>query len=114
MDKLIDQCLSQFKKERAINDVFGIPPRLPLIDNFASQNRLDKKIFYKKNVLFIQHCLAPIVRRIDAMKKYGKLNPDNCWFVDIPYSTSKEIKNKIQKKYPKMKFATEFTDPLKP
>ncbi len=58
-------------------------PNCPLRDDFISENRLDKDIFHKKNVLFIQHCLAPIVKRIEAMKDYGKFDPDNCWFVDI-------------------------------
>jgi len=114
MDKLIKKCLIQFEKERDINDVFGIPESLPVVDDFISENRLDKDIFDGKNVLFIQHCLAPIVKRIEAMKKHGKFNPDNCWFVDIPYSTSDEIRNEIKYRWKKIKFAPEFNDALKP
>lgn len=113
MHDLIKKCLIQFEKEREHNDVFGIPKKLPVVNDFISNNRLDENIFQEKNILFIQHCLAPTILRIEAMKKHG-LDPDNFWFVDIPYSTSYEIKNEMQSRWKTMNFATKFTDALKP
>ena len=107
MDRLIEKCLIQFQKERENNREFPIPDSLPVLDDFINENRLEKEIFHEKNVLFIQHCLAVFVKRIEVMINHGKFNPEKSWFVDIPYSTSNEIRNEIKSRWPEINFVPE-------
>lgn len=84
---------------------------LPVVERFCKV-RLKPEIFRKRDILFIQHVLAPFIHRLELMEKYGRCDFDNCWFVDIPYSTSSIVKNKITKFCNKENFAKKHNDAL--
>lgn len=64
------------------------------------------------HVLFVQHHLAPFVARLNAMYKDG-LNPTNSWFIDIPYSTNRDVRSHIYGRVNRKNFLEEYCDPFR-
>lgn len=62
------------------------PENLPLLDEMRKELP-DGNPFVGVDALFIQHHLGPFIPRLKAMFA-GGLNPERCWFIDIPYSTN--------------------------
>jgi hypothetical protein len=87
------------------------PERLPLLDAFRRWK--GKGMDYKDiQVLFVQHHLGPFLPRIEAMIDAG-LRPDDCWFVDIPYSTNERVCDEIKRiGVPPDQMAPPLLDPL--
>ncbi|MCK4833959.1 MAG: hypothetical protein KAT12_04245, partial [Gammaproteobacteria bacterium] len=69
------------------------PEYLPLVAKLQERLGSDKP-FANVDVLFIQHHLASFIGNLNAMKASG-LSPDRTWFIDIPYSTSTEVVDKL-------------------
>lgn len=72
---------------------------LPLVNQWRnarwSSGVPQKQVFKDFHVLFIQHHLGPFIPRIKAMIEDG-IQPKDCWFVDIPYSTNKHVWESIK------------------
>jgi hypothetical protein len=76
------------------------PRKLPLLDRFRQdrQNRGRSKCrpFEGFHLLSIQHHLGPLLRRMEVLFDAG-VKPENCWFVDIPYSTNAYVWHELRK-----------------
>ncbi len=87
----------------------------PLINLWRNAHLPEKgingKVFRDFDVLFIQHHMGPFLGRLNQMFEEG-LKPENCWFVDIPYSTSPFVWETIQKQYPPEQTAKPMNNPL--
>lgn len=91
----------------------AIPESLPLVDELCSE-RLAPDIFTDTEVLFIQHHLGPFIPRLEAMLRHG-LDPSNCWFIDIPYSTNDCVVGALERiGMPLHQRSTRFNDPIAP
>lgn len=103
--------------EKAINnfDSFAMPrspPESLSLLNYMQSNIQKAQPFADIDVLFIQHHLGPFIGRLNAMKLNG-LDPDRSWFIDIPYSTNKDVSNKLKEMgFSKRHRAKQFDDPL--
>lgn len=100
--------LSKFDKEEVSST---LPENLPLLDDMRRAFP-DPEPFVDLDVLFIQHHLGPFVPRLKAMFASG-LEPERCWFVDIPYSTNTFARaSLIEGGCPKEQATRLFSDPL--
>jgi hypothetical protein len=72
-----------------------VPKDLPLVEEFRETKPLGKQLT-DVEAIFIQHHLGPLVPRIRAMISDG-LDPESCWFIDIPYSTNEKVREEIDK-----------------
>lgn len=66
------------------------PRKLPLLNGFRSDRQMrgrSRRPFEGYSVLLIQHHLGPMLGRMEVLFDAG-VKPENCWFVDIPYSTN--------------------------
>lgn len=88
---------------------------LPLINLWRRTQlpgkQIKKKMFADYDVLFMQHHLGPFLGRLNQMFEEG-LNPGNCWFVDIPYSTCNYVWKTIQEQCPPEQTAKPMNNPL--
>jgi|GEM_PF-2618999 len=71
-----------------------IPDSLPTLDAISGIPGY-KGRFEKYDALFIQHHLASLVPEVKAMASCG-LDLQRAWFVDIPYSTSREVVDRLK------------------
>lgn len=99
--------LKQKCYDTEIEDFFT---NMPLLEEFIRIKVFNKSFLNDVTVLFIQHHLSPLIGRLEAMKNNGMLSK-NTWFVDIPYSTNEEVKQKIRKKYTTHKYPDPYSDP---
>jgi hypothetical protein len=107
---IIQKAMNTFYKDAIPRDV---PESLPLVEEFC-KNRLVPGTFADIDVLFIQHFLGPFIGRIRAMMMYG-LEPSRCWFVDIPYSTNRKVREELKKLgCREEQMAKPFLDPIAP
>ena len=89
------------------------PTASPLIQQFREKWPA-KQAFSNLDVLFVQHHLGPLVPRIKAMIEDG-LEPERCWFVDIPYSTNSQVIEELERLgCPRSQRPSPFNDPLEP
>ena len=110
IEKLIQTAIEKFSE-------FGppteIPQSLPLVDEFCGE-RLAPDAFADMDVLFIQHHLGPFIPRLRAMCNHG-LETSRCWFVDIPYSTSRRVRKElVTMGFPESQMTRTFDDPIQP
>ncbi|MHC4945510.1 MAG: hypothetical protein ACYTG7_21060 [Planctomycetota bacterium] len=97
------------------SDAFRIPETppatMPLLEKIKEKQKAPKP-FADLDVLFIQHNLGPLVARLQAMKESG-MDPGRCWFVDIPYSTNKQVVDRlVEIGFRRDRMALPFDDPL--
>ena len=104
----VNDCLLGFDQER----IPTMPPdNLPLLGLFQ-ETFPAPGAFADVDVLFVQHQLGPFVPRLKAMFLEG-MDPERCWFVDIPYSTNKQARSELfQLGCPEKQAAFLFSDPL--
>lgn len=100
--KLIQEKSSRF------NSPTRIAEELPLLAQLIA--KMPKLDFSKFNFLFIQHFLAAFPARLDLMLKDG-LDPKHTWFLDIPYSTNREVSDRINNNFPG-RIPEPYTDPF--
>lgn len=101
-------CLCRFDHEQIPSQP---PENLPLLEAFQEAFPAPGS-FADVDVLFIQHHLGPFVPRLKAMFLDG-LDPETCWFVDIPYSTNEMARSEIiQLGCPAEQATILFSDPL--
>jgi len=87
------------------------PEELPLLQEFRRVKISDKSFLKDVVVLFIQHHLCPFIGRLKVMQRDG-MSPENSWFIDIPYSSNKEVIKKIKSDYTTHKYPNSFSNPL--
>lgn len=87
------------------------PKRLGLLEEFRRIKIYDKSFLQDVTVLFIQHHLFPFIGRLEVMKKDGMV-PEKTWFIDIPYSTNKEVVKKVLNDYTIHEYPEPYTNPL--
>ena len=110
IDKLIQTAIEKFRESGPPTE---IPQSLPLVDEFCGE-RLAPDAFADMDVLFIQHHLGPFIPRLRAMCNHG-LETSRCWFVDIPYSTSRHVRQElVTMGFPKSQRSKLFRDPIEP
>lgn len=74
-----------------------IASELPLLEKMcAKDSEVDLS---EHSFLFVQHFLAALPARLDLMVKQ-KLNKKKAWFLDIPYSTNKDVRKRIIDQFP--------------
>ncbi len=106
----IGLALERFAEEEIPEDP---PLRLPLLDAYRGYKGSTGD-YADVEVLFIQHHLGPFLARLRAMFDDG-LQRENCWFVDIPYSTNERVREEIrQLGVPAEQMSPPFRDPLAP
>jgi S-adenosylhomocysteine hydrolase len=104
----VANCLGGFDQEEIPSQP---PENLPLLEVFQEVFPAPGS-FVDVDALFIQHHLGPFVPRLKAMFLDG-LDPETCWFVDIPYSTCEAARSGIlQLGCPRGQATTAFSDPL--
>jgi hypothetical protein len=91
---------------------FQIPDRLPLLERYEAR-RPSRDAFAGHDVVFIQHHLGPLLPRLEAMVRAG-LDPQRCWFVDIPYSTSTVVRGELGNRFPLGEELPLFEEPVVP
>jgi len=90
-----------------------IPSSLPLLDELR-RDRPFREVFAGVDALFVQHHLAPLVPRVKGMSGEG-LDLKRCWFVDVPYSTNDQVRQRlIELVHQENHWPEPFDDPLKP
>ena len=110
VENLVQTATGRFRESHLPTEV---PQSLPLVDEFCRE-RLAQDAFADMDVLFIQHHLGPFIPRLRAMCDYG-LETSRCWFVDIPYSTSRRVRTELMKMgFPKSQMTRVFDDPIEP
>ncbi len=87
------------------------PESLGLLEEFRRIKIFDKSFLRDVSVLFIQHHLFPFIGRLKIMKKDGMIR-EKTWFIDIPYSTNKEVVKEILNEYTTHKYPKPFSNPL--
>jgi hypothetical protein len=109
-ESIIQKALEIYPEEEIPEEV---PEALPLLNEFRKA-RPDPKAFAGVETLYIQHHLGPLVPRIQNMIEDGQ-DPERCWAIDIPYSTSNIVREGTRKLgCLKEQWAEPFNDPLKP
>jgi hypothetical protein len=103
LDLLKQECY-----ESQIENVF--PDTLELLERFRSHKIHHDRFLDNVSILFIQHILQPFIGRLKVMETDG-MNPDNTWFVDIPYSTNDQVLKKVNE-FSNHKIPTPYTNPL--
>lgn len=109
MKNQIEALKEEFYKNSTIES--GFPESLGLLEEFRRIKIIDKSFLKGVSTLFIQHHLSPLIGRIKIMQKDG-MTPEKTWFVDIPYSTNKEVLTEIQDNYTVNKYPEQYLDPL--
>ena len=85
----IEQLLSKVRDEFGRLHIAGEPiARLELLEAYRKTHPVDLS---KVDVLYVQHHLAPFYARVLAMEDQG-LERRRSWFLDIPYSTNKQVR----------------------
>jgi len=104
INTLIQEC-----KNSKIEPTF--PKTLPLLEEFRRIKIINKAFLKDVSILFIQHHLSPFIGRLNVMREDG-MNPDRTWFIDIPYSTNKEVLEEIHSHYTEYDYPESYDDPL--
>jgi hypothetical protein len=108
-DAIIEKALERYYAEGPPK---SIPDLLPLASVFCEDQNLALNTFKDVTVLFVQHHLGPLVPMVQLMCHYG-IDISDCWFVDIPYSTNEEVRQRLLKiGVPKEQTCKPFEDPL--
>jgi hypothetical protein len=84
-----DRALKRYREWKLPSEE-NYPRRLPLLDGFRRDRQMrgrNPKPFDGYSALFIQHHLGPLLGRMETLFDAG-IKPEDCWFVDIPYSTN--------------------------
>lgn len=83
--------------------------RLSLLDEYLQRRRAN---LTNTAVVLLQHQLAPLVARVNAMYACG-LKPNQIWFLDIPYSTNTAVRARLQRELGQAEqMCSPFEDPL--
>ena len=110
INDLIQTATDKFKESGPEKE---LPQSLPLVENFC-KDRMAADAFADLDVLFIQHHLGPFTSRLRAMCDYG-LDTSKCWFIDIPYSTNKRVRQElVAMGFPESQMSRPFEDPIEP
>ena len=91
------------------------PRVLPILDSFRHDRQKrgrNPKPFDGYRALFIQHHLGPLLGRMETLFDAG-IRPEDCWFVDIPYSTNAHVWHELRNLgCPRNQAAPPFNHPL--
>lgn len=94
----------------ALDIATGPLDKLPLLDEYRKHRLASLE---GVEALFVQHHLAPFTARINAMFQDG-LEPSRSWFLDIPYSTNRTVRQQLYKNLDPCNWVPLYLNPFGP
>ncbi len=92
-----DRAIKMYREWDIPNET-DYPRVLPLLDRYREDRErrgASKRPFEGYHILFIQHHLGPLLGRLTSFFDAG-LRPEDCWFIDIPYSTNRFVWDELR------------------